>query len=271
MFTGLIERIGRVVAHSSNHDRLTIELIKDDDDGRGVDSSVEDDRGPSSINTDTDTDIDTDTGAPTRTTEEVEFFRDLRIGDSVAIDGVCLTLVSLFHPLSASSPSTRFEVNLAPETLSRSNLGSLVLNDPVNLERALSPSTRFGGHFVQGHIDQTGTIVSKVADRDSIRMTIEYGGAGSARSTDYLIPKGYVTIDGISLTITSIDRLHTTFSIMLIPHTQAKVVLATKSIGQTVNIEFDMLVKSIVNVIDSNLDHRIRSIVQSCLERPPSS
>ncbi|KNZ58460.1 riboflavin synthase, alpha subunit [Puccinia sorghi] len=272
MFTGLIERIGRVRSHSSNHDTITIQVL-----GREQLKKYQ-----TSINS-----------ASTFTAEEEgveEFFANLRIGDSISIDGVCLTVVKF--DLSDFS----FDLNLAPETLSRSNLGSLKVDDLVNLERALSSSTRFGGHFVQGHVDRTGKVVSKTQDQDSIRMTIEFdqdqgdssteGGEGGSKKqlqdhSKYLIPKGYITIDGISLTITSIEKPQpaltsvtagvtanrkTKVSIMLIPHTQLNVTLSLKSIGSTVNLEFDMLVKTIVNVIEFSLVDQLDRIVNQALQ-----
>jgi len=273
MFTGLIERIGRVKSHSSNHDTITIQVL-----GREQLKKYQ-----TSI-----------TSASTFTSEEEEgvgeFFANLRIGDSISIDGVCLTVVK-FDLLDFS-----FDLNLAPETLSRSNLGSLKVDDLVNLERALSSSTRFGGHFVQGHVDRTGKVVSKTQDQDSIRMTIEFEEDPGDSSTEreeggskkkppdhskYLIPKGYITIDGISLTITSIEKPQpaltsgtagppanrkTKVSIMLIPHTQLNVTLSLKSIGSTVNLEFDMLVKTIVNVIEFSLVDQLDRIVNQALQ-----
>lgn len=241
-------------AHSSNYDTISIELINQEDLVKYQSalpiSASEDHQNNEHIG------------------RNAEFFTDLKIGDSVSIDGVCLTVVQLDKSLLS------FDVNLAPETLFRTNLGSLKVHDLVNLERALSSSTRFGGHFVQGHIDKTGKIVNKTQDKDSIRITIEYGQTNDSNAefqekgySKYLIPKGYVTIDGISLTITSIDNQPTnTFSIMLIPHTQLNVTLSLKTIGSTVNLEFDMLVKSIVNVIEFSLKDQLERIVQQTFQ-----
>ncbi|PLW20857.1 hypothetical protein PCANC_08255 [Puccinia coronata f. sp. avenae] len=269
MFTGLIERIGRVKSHSSNHDRITIQVLERNE-LKEYQASI----------TSTSTSHAEDEGGVQ------EFFTHLEIGDSIATDGVCLTVVNF--DLSDFS----FDLNLAPETLSRSNLGSLKVDNLVNLERALSSSTRFGGHFVQGHVDRTGKVVSKFKDQDSIRITIEFEEDERASAkvgedegptkqpqdhSKYLIPKGYITIDGISLTITSIEKLtnhdagittnhKTQVSIMLIPHTQLNVTLSLKSIGSTVNLEFDMLVKTIVNVIEFSLINQLDRIVNQALK-----
>ncbi|KAH9455270.1 hypothetical protein Pst134EA_022744 [Puccinia striiformis f. sp. tritici] len=260
MFTGLIERIGRVKSHSSNHDSITIQVLEPKQLSKyqaSITSSTQEEEGEAGVG---------------------EFFDQLKIGDSIAIDGVCLTVVKF------DTRDSSFDLNLAPETLSRSNLGTLKVDGLVNLERALSSSTRFGGHFVQGHVDRTGKVVSKTKDQDSIRMTIEFeedDQSGVARGEEsepkvvdhskYLIPKGYITIDGISLTITSIEKVSKTkntttrVSIMLIPHTQLNVTLSLKSIGDSVNLEFDMLVKTIVNVVEFSLVDQLERIVANAL------
>ncbi|OAV94480.1 riboflavin synthase, alpha subunit [Puccinia triticina 1-1 BBBD Race 1] len=273
MFTGLIERIGRVKSHSPNHDRIEIQVLRREELQRYQSSIVPNSTPPT----------EKDVGV-------IAFFDDLRDGDSIAIDGVCLTVVKF------SAIDSSFHLNLAPETLSRSNLGSLKVDDLVNVERALSPSTRIGGHFVQGHVDRTGRIVSKTKDEDSIRMTIEYeedkwesanvrGAEEESKNkpqeySKYLIPKGYITIDGISLTITGIEKAEssstteagatknrtTRVSIMLIPHTQLNVTLSLKSVGSTVNLEFDMLVKTIVNVIEFSLIDQLDGIINRTLQ-----
>ncbi|KAA1064172.1 Riboflavin synthase alpha chain [Puccinia graminis f. sp. tritici] len=271
MFTGLIERLGRVKSHSSDHSTITIQVLRRE----------ELTKYQSSLNPDpTSTAAKDDQGV-------LEFFNDMKEGDSISVDGVCLTVVEF------SVDESSFDLNLAPETLSRSNLGSLKVDDLVNVERALSPSTRFGGHFVQGHVDRTGTIVSKTKDGDSIRMTIEFeedscesskdGGVEEGttkKATEYskfLIPKGYITIDGISLTITGIENREsirpgttlknrsTRVSIMLIPHTQLNVTLSLKSVASTVNLEFDMLVKTIINVIEYSLSDQLDRIINQAL------
>ncbi|KAI7945671.1 hypothetical protein MJO29_012059 [Puccinia striiformis f. sp. tritici] len=260
MFTGLIERIGRVKSHSSNHDSITIQVLEPKQLSKyqaSITSSTQEEEGEAGVG---------------------EFFDQLKIGDSIAIDGVCLTVVKF------NTRDSSFDLNLAPETLSRSNLGTLKVDGLVNLERALSSSTRFGGHFVQGHVDRTGKVVSKTKDQDSIRMTIEFeedDQSGVARGEEsepkvvdhskYLIPKGYITIDGISLTITSIEKVSKTkntttrVSIMLIPHTQLNVTLSLKSMGDSVNLEFDMLVKTIVNVVEFSLVDQLERIVANAL------
>ncbi len=126
-------------------------------------------------------------------------------GDSIAVDGTCLTVTSM--------TVRSFDVDMAPETLSKTTLGDLSVGDGVNLERSLTPDARLGGHFVQGHVDSTGTIRGFRRDGDSLRVVIGL----SPDLMRYLAPKGYVAIDGVSLTV--VDVLEDGFSIMLVPYT----------------------------------------------------
>jgi len=156
------------------------------------------------------------------------------VGDSIAVDGVCLTVTRF--------KESRFEVGLAPETLSRTTLGKFVEGDRVNLERSLTPSSRMGGHFVQGHIDGTGTIVKKRPDGDSVWMEIEF----DPEQMRYIVNKGFIAVDGISLTV--IDAIENRFSLMLVVYTQDHATLARKEVGDSVNIEVDILAKYVEKV-----------------------
>ncbi|MBW0538658.1 hypothetical protein O181_078373 [Austropuccinia psidii MF-1] len=226
MFTGLIEATGLLKSHGSEHSLITVEVIKVGKYDKFLN----------------------------------EFLKDVKDGDSISINGVCLTVIQL------DSTSQTFSVNLAPETLSRSNLGKLQVNDKVNLERSLSSTTRFGGHFVQGHVDTIASIVSKEKDQDSLRFAFRFESPLAPNSpsySSYLIPKGYITIDGISLTLTNATQ--NDFSIMLIPHTQHLVTLTQKAVGDTVNIEFDMMVKTIVNVIENSLESNLERLIKKIM------
>ena len=150
-------------------------------------------------------------------------------GHSISVNGTCLTVTELFDEA--------FKVGLAPETLSRTNLGSLTVGDGVNLERSLTPTSRMGGHFVQGHIDGTGTILSMRPDEDSLWMEIGY----DPRQMRYVVPKGFIAIDGISLTV--IDARDDRFTFMLVAYTQDHVALGQKQPGDPVNVEVDILAK----------------------------
>ena len=151
------------------------------------------------------------------------------LGDSICINGVCLT-VTKFDDRS-------FTVGLAPETLSRTNLGDLNSGDPVNLERSLLPTTRMGGHFVQGHVDATGVIKSFRPDRDALWLEVET----DPELMKYIVTKGYIAIDGTSLTV--VDTGPDWFNVTLIDYTQGKIILPQKKPGDRVNLEVDILAK----------------------------
>lgn len=154
---------------------------------------------------------------------------DARLGDSIAVNGVCLTVTA--------REDDAFTVGLAPETLSRTNLGDLSQGDPVNLERSVLPTTRLGGHFVQGHVDGKGVIEGFRPDGDALWLTVK---------TDpdfmrYIVTKGYIAVDGASLTV--VDTGADWFNVTLIDYTQQKIILPRKSPGDSVNLEVDILAK----------------------------
>lgn len=151
------------------------------------------------------------------------------LGDSIAVNGVCLTVTAF--------DETTFTVGLAPETLARTNLGDLSADDPVNLERSLLPTTRLGGHFVQGHVDATGVIKSFRPDNDALWLTIETDPA----LMRYIVTKGFIAIDGTSLTV--VDTGPDWFNVTLINYTQPKIILPRKKTGDRVNLEVDILAK----------------------------
>lgn len=152
-----------------------------------------------------------------------------QVGDSIATNGVCLTVTAL--------QTAGFSADVMPETMSRSNLGALKPGDPVNLERALCLNSRLGGHMVAGHIDGTGRITGRVQDENAIWITI----AASPEILKYIIEKGSVAIDGVSLTVAYVDEA--VFRVSVIPHTQGQTTLVHKRIGDVVNLENDMIAK----------------------------
>ena len=154
---------------------------------------------------------------------------DLKIGDSVADNGVCLTATSI--------GAGGFTADVMHETLNRSSLGALQKGSHVNLERAMLANGRFGGHIVSGHIDGTGTIGSIQKDDNALWYTI----LADAKLLRYIVEKGSVTIDGISLTVADVqsDR----FAVSLIPHTAKVTVLGEKRTGDIVNLETDIIGK----------------------------
>jgi riboflavin synthase len=151
------------------------------------------------------------------------------IGDSIAVNGACLTVVSLQGP--------RFSVDVSPETLARTTLESVKTGERVNLERALRLSDRLDGHLVSGHVDGLGAITGKQSQGNAIVVTFEVPEALSR----YMIPKGSVAVDGISLTINSCEKER--FNVSVIPHTAGMTTLGLKGAGARVNIETDMLGK----------------------------
>lgn len=152
-----------------------------------------------------------------------------RIGDSIAVNGICLTVTSL-RP-------DGFTADVMPETVSRSSLGQASAGDRVNLERAMAADGRFGGHIVSGHIDGTGTIREMTKDENAVWVRIEAG----ADILRYIVGKGSITIDGISLTVAKVtDR---DFSVSIIPHTGSETTLLGRQPGQKVNLETDIIAK----------------------------
>ena len=162
------------------------------------------------------------------------FARDLRVDESVAVDGACLTVVA--------QDDAGFEAVAVEETLAKTSLGDRQPGDPVNLERALVLGSRLDGHLVQGHVDATGTVARIDALADSHEVTVEYPEAFAR----YLIPKGSVTVDGISLTVAALDEPPGTFRLAIIPHTWSKTTAARWRPGQAVNLEFDLVGKYVV-------------------------
>ncbi|CAO3699315.1 unnamed protein product [Rhizopus stolonifer] len=172
---------------------------------------------------------------------------DCHIGDSIAINGTCLTVTEF--------DNESFKVGVAPETLRCTNLGDLKVESKVNLERAMDSKKRFGGHMVQGHVDTTVKIISIKPEGNSIWYTFQMNQEDKDKMR-YIIPKGYVCLDGTSLTVCDVDDNERTFSIMMIAHTQAHVIMPSKKVGDRVNVEVDMLakyaLKSLEEAIKSN-------------------
>ena len=152
-----------------------------------------------------------------------------KIGDSISVNGVCLTVIRM--------DSSGFTADVMPETLRRSNLGSLRRGDKVNLERAMAADGRFGGHIVSGHIDGTGTITEYRKESNATWVRI----SASKQILDLIVEKGSVAIDGISLTVAAVSD--TDFQVSIIPHTGEETTLLTKKAGDIVNLENDIIGK----------------------------
>lgn len=206
MFTGIVEEIGRIKAirKTSSESKIIISCAK----VLGKNGSMS--SNPSF-------------GSPTR------------IGDSIAVNGVCLTVTSI--------ENGSFTADVMPETFSRSALASLRPGSYVNLERAMAADGRFGGHIVSGHIDGTGKILEQKRDGNAIWFTI----STSREIIKYIVEKGSITIDGISLTVASVDYSlgSETFKVSVIPHTLSVTALSHKKVGSIVNLENDIVAKYI--------------------------
>jgi riboflavin synthase len=154
---------------------------------------------------------------------------DLSVGDSIAVNGTCLTVV-------AHDPGA-FDVEATPETLRRTNLGRLTAGDGVHLERPLQANGRFGGHVVQGHVDAVGSLAARRAEGESVIVTF----TAPKDVMRYVVPKGSIAVDGVSLTV--VDVGEGDFTVSLIPHTQQATLLAERPLGWPVNLEADILAK----------------------------
>lgn len=162
----------------------------------------------------------------------------LSIGESIAVNGVCLTVVTAVY--------TKLTFELSDETINRSSFSSLAVGDRVNLERAMMASDRFGGHIVQGHVDGVGSIVSIREEGNSsvFRFRVPSG--------QYLIEKGSVTLNGISLTV--VEPVNEEFDVWVIPHTLANTNLGALKVGSIVNVEYDMVAKYLEKLAQPHLN-----------------
>jgi riboflavin synthase len=167
---------------------------------------------------------------------------DVKLGDSIAVNGICLTVTEF---------STRhFSADAVPETVRRTNLSQIQTGSPLNLERAMAAGGRFGGHFVSGHIDGTALLKSRAEESNAVVFTFV---PSETRLLRYVLPKGSIAIDGISLTVMDVEEDH--FRVSVIPHTLDQTALKNKQVGDTVNLECDMIGK----YIERFLSYRERS------------
>ncbi len=178
-------------------------------------------------------------------------FKDLVIGESFAVNGVCLTLLP--------APIGQLAFDVSPETLRVTNLGAMKQGDGVHLERALLASDRLGGHYVNGHVDMVAEVRGIRSQGEYTEMIMAGFHASHRR---YLCPKGSVTLDGVSLTINAIRD--DTMTVMLVPHTLSKTMLATWVLGQRVNVEFDYVARVLVHQLGSLAD----STIMTFFEKP---
>ena len=173
---------------------------------------------------------------PKLTVRAEKVMDDLKVAESISINGTCLTVVE--------RTADTFTVELSPETLRRTNLGVLKEGDGVDLERALAVGGRMGGHIVQGHIDGTGEVLRSVPEAEDMVMMWF---SAPARLMPYIVEKGFIAVDGISLTV--VDREPSSFSVAVIPYTLHHTVLGERKPGDPVNLEVDILAKYVESLL----------------------
>ena len=183
-----------------------------------------------------------------------KIFSDLKVGDSVAVNGVCLTATTIGNSI--------FTADVMPESIKMTTFTNLKVHQPVNLERAMLANGRFGGHIVAGHVDGTGRIINREQTDNAIIFTIE-----ALKSVmDYVIYKGSITIDGISLTI--MRRTDSSFSVSIIPHTLSETILGFAHIGTEVNLETDIAgryIRHFMNLGSEPTEEKPKKSMQSLL------
>lgn len=160
------------------------------------------------------------------------------LGDSIAVNGACLTVIDL--------TSEAFTVEVMPETLRRTNLGALKPGDYVNLERAMAVGDRLGGHFVQGHIDDTGQVLSVIPEKEAILFRV----SASEEVLRYVVEKGFIAIDGVSLTV--VERDSSSLTISLVGYTMENTILGKRRTGDSVNLEVDILAKYVAQLMNQS-------------------
>lgn len=181
-----------------------------------------------------------------------KILEDIKIGDSICTNGVCLTVTSF--------DNSSFSADVMPETMDRTSFKHLKVNAPVNIERAMPANGRFGGHIVSGHIDGTGIITKMTRDDRAVRITIQT----DPEITRGIVEKGSIAIDGISLTVTDVS--YDKFGVSIIEHTQDMTTLSRKKVGDTVNLENDIIGKYIEKFIgvkteNSNNDRELLDLL----------
>ena len=176
-----------------------------------------------------------DTGSGRRLRIATDLAPQLTNGESVAVNGVCLTVTTL--------DGSSFEADIGPETIRVTTLGRLAPGDPVNLERAMRADARFGGHFVQGHVDGVGSVEELRDDGDAHWLKVSFPPA----LAPFFVPKGSVAVDGVSLTVAALEGHR--FDVMIIPFTWAHTALSAARAGAAVNVECDMIGKYVARAV----------------------
>ena len=181
-----------------------------------------------------------------------KILEDTNLGDSIAVNGVCLTVSSI--------NKNEFVADIMMETIRSTNLGKLNIKDKVNLERAMSISSRFGGHIVTGHVDTVGIIQEFKREENAVWVSI----SAEEEFLKNIIYKGSITIDGISLTVAYIDNK--IFKVSIIPHTKSKTTLLEKNVGNIVNLESDVIGKYIRHFLDTDTKENNNKNVKNSID-----
>ncbi|KAK9451248.1 uncharacterized protein V1518DRAFT_408054 [Limtongia smithiae] len=182
---------------------------------------------------------------------------DIHLGDSISVNGTCVTVTAF----SAED----FKVGIAPETIRRTNLALLRPGDRVNLERAVAGHVRFGGHFVQGHVDTTATILSVTPDGNAKTFWFQPRDESVLR---FIVEKGFIAVDGASLTVIDVDdTVRKAFSVMLISYTQEIIVTAKKVPGDTVNVEVDLMGKLLEKQVTRQVENLLKGQMNDVLTK----
>lgn len=179
------------------------------------------------------------------TLQATKILKDIQLGDSIAVNGVCLTV--------SSFTDNSFTVEIMAETLAKTNLGELVPGEKVNLERALCLSDRLGGHLVSGHVDGVGVITRQ----ESVAIATLTEIKAPPEMLYYIVPKGSVAVDGVSLTV--VERNQISFTVSLIPHTQQETTLGGKRVGNKVNLEVDLVARYLEALLRPFQDEAVKA------------
>lgn len=180
--------------------------------------------------------LDQSDGSITFSISAPSILSDVSLGDSICVNGVCLTVVGF--------DATQFTVQAVPETLRRTNLGLLAVGSKVNCERSMSANSRFGGHVVQGHVDTTLDVLGIKPEGDAVNITFSL----TDKMKAFVVEKGYVTIDGTSLTVVHVDDA--SFSVTVIPHTFSHTISSQYEMGTRINFEADMMAKYVAKYME---------------------
>jgi riboflavin synthase len=261
MFTGIVEEMGTVVSLVERTDRTVWE-----EDGSSSSSSS------SSTTTNS-------TGGTELTVRGTIVLDGAYLGCSICVSGVCLTATEL------DVEHGTFKVGLAPETMRKTYLGQLKVGDRVNLERASDMGGRNSGHFVQGHVDGTGEIIQQWQDRDSLFIKVRVAEGGEQDDGDhdttttttssmlkYIVPKGFIAVDGTSLTVCEVNQNEQWFTFMLVDYTQKNIIIPAKPLGSLVHLEVDVLAKYSETAVAAllpriqALEHQVASLTQQLFQ-----